>query len=123
MPGTAAGAEVRKDGDHWTLVLVREMRHPPTTVWHALTEWQLEPLGEGTRLTLWHGIDRRFIAWGAAGWHVCFDVLARLLAGEPMGRLVGAEVLTFGGWQRLVAEYAKQLGVETPGWPPGAAKP
>jgi len=29
----------------------------------------------GTRLTLWHNIDRRFIAMGAAGWHICVDVL------------------------------------------------
>ena len=37
--------------------------------------------GGGTRLTLWHNIDRRFIAMGAAGWHICLDVLDRLLAG------------------------------------------
>jgi hypothetical protein len=37
-PGPAAGAEVRKDGDNWTLVLVRELRHPPTKVWQALTD-------------------------------------------------------------------------------------
>ena len=37
--------------------------------------WELEPLGDGTRLTLWHNIDRKFIAMGAAGWHICFDVL------------------------------------------------
>src|SRR5579871_4506213 len=36
-PGPAA-AEVRKDGDKWTLVLVRELRHPPAKVWRALTE-------------------------------------------------------------------------------------
>ena len=29
-------------------------------------------LDGGTRLTLWHNIDRRFISWGAAGWHICF---------------------------------------------------
>ena len=37
-PGAAAGAEVRKRGDEWTLVLVRELRHPPATVWGALTD-------------------------------------------------------------------------------------
>ena len=26
--------------------------------------WELEPFGGGTRLTLWHTIDRRFISWG-----------------------------------------------------------
>jgi hypothetical protein len=78
--------------------------------------WELEPLGDGTRLTLWHNIDRHFIAWGAAGWHVCFDVLDRFLAGQPIGRIVGADAMKFDGWQRLTAEYAAQLGVETPGW-------
>ena len=84
--------------------------------------WELEPLGSGTRLTLWHNIDRRFISWGAAGWHICFDVLERLLAGEPIGRIVGAEAMKFGGWQRLNAEYAQQFGIETPNRPPQAAQ-
>ena len=38
MAGDAAGAEVRKNGDTWTLVLVRDLRHPPAKVWRALTE-------------------------------------------------------------------------------------
>jgi len=180
VPGPAAGAEVRKDAEPWTLILVRDLRHPPAMVWQALTDpaqlsawapfdadrnlaavgpvklstvgmptpqvsestvkravaprlleyswggndlrWELEPRGGGTRLTLWHNIDRGFISWGAAGWHVCFDVLERLLAGEPIGRIVGAEAMKFGGWQRLVAEYAKQLGVEPPAWSPAAPK-
>ncbi len=180
LPGPAAGAEVRKDGEKWTLILVRELRHPPAMVWQALTDpaqlsgwapfdadrnlaavgpvklstvgtpapqasestvkraeaprlleyswggndlrWRLEPLGGGTRLTLWHNIDRPFIAWGAAGWHICFDVLDRLLSGEPIGRIVGAEAMNFGGWQRLNAEYTKQFGVESPGGPINAPK-
>ncbi len=82
--------------------------------------WELEPLADGgTRLTLWHDIDRGFISMGAAGWHICFDVLERLLEGEPIGRIVGADALKSGGWQRLNAEYAKLFGVETPGWPSG----
>ena len=171
-PGSASGAEVQKDGEKWTLVLVRELRHPPAMVWEALTDpahlrewapfdsdrslaavgpvklstvgapkpmisetnvtraeaprlleynwggqdlrWELEPLGGGTRLKLWHNIDRRFIAWGAAGWHICFDVLDLLLAGLPMGRIVGPEAMKLSGWQRLTAEYAKQFGVDSP---------
>jgi uncharacterized protein YndB with AHSA1/START domain len=77
--------------------------------------WELEPLGGGTRLTLWANIDRRYIAMGAAGWHVCFDVLDRLLGGEPIGRIAGPEAMKFEGWQRLHSEYANQLGVEAPG--------
>ena len=76
--------------------------------------WQLEPSAGGTRLTLRHNIDRRFIAWGAAGWHISFDVLDRLLADEPIGRMAGAEAMKFAGWQRLIAEYAEQFGVEPP---------
>ncbi len=86
------------------------------------TRWELEPLGSGTRLTLWHTIDRRFISWGAAGWHICFDVLNHLLSGTPIGRIAGGEAMKFGGWQRLTAEYAKQFGIQTPNWSPKAAQ-
>ncbi len=175
MPGPASGAQIRKDGEKWTLILTRELRHPPEKVWQALTEpaqlrqwapfdadqnlgtagttvkltwvgaptpietsvtradapevleygdirWELEPFGSGTRLTLWHKIDRRFISWGAAGWHICFDVLDRLLAGQPIGRIIGGDAMKFGGWQRLRSEYAQQFGVEMPNSPPKAAQ-
>ena len=79
--------------------------------------WELEASGGGTRLTLWHNIDRRFIAMGAAGWHICFDVLDHLLSGTPIGRIAGPEAMKF-GWPRLHAEYAKQFGVKAPAWPP-----
>ena len=36
-PGAAFGAEVRKDGEAWTLVLVRDIPPPPAKVWEALT--------------------------------------------------------------------------------------
>jgi uncharacterized protein YndB with AHSA1/START domain len=168
-PGPAAGAEVRKTGDRWTLILVRDLRHPPAKVWKALTDsaelrewapfdaehdlgtagpvklstvgtptpqvsesmvkradppklleyswggndmrWELTPLGGGTRLTLWHNIDRNYVSMGAAGWHICFDVLDRFLSDEPIGRIVAGEAMKF-GWPRLNAEYAKQFGVE-----------
>ncbi|HEY7374730.1 MAG TPA: SRPBCC domain-containing protein [Polyangia bacterium] len=175
VPGPAAGAQVEKEGDTWTLVLVRELRHPPSLVWEALTDpaqlaqwapfdadrslagvgpvklttigapaghavtetrvkradaqkaleyswgggemrWELQPLGDnGTRLTLWSNINRGWIAAGAAGWHICFEVLDRLLGGAPIGRRVGPELMKFDGWQRLHADYAKQFGIEMPG--------
>src|SRR5687767_10032834 len=37
-PGAAFGAEIQKQGEEWTLVLVRELRHPPDRVWQALTD-------------------------------------------------------------------------------------
>ncbi|HEX6803859.1 MAG TPA: SRPBCC domain-containing protein [Terriglobales bacterium] len=82
--------------------------------------WELEPAGAGTRLTLWTNIDRRFVAWGAAGWHISFEVLDRLLSGSPIGRIAGTEVMQSAGWRRLVAEYAEQFGVEPPKWSPKA---
>jgi len=174
-PGAAAGADIQKDGEKWTLIVVRNLSHPPAKVWRAITDpehlrawapfdsdrslasvgtvqlstvgapqpmvsetqvkradepkllefnwggqdlrWELEPLsGGGTKLTLWHNIDRRFIAMGAAGWHVCLDVLERALADQPIGRIVGGDAMKFEGWQRLHAEYAKQFGVEMPSW-------
>ena len=178
-PRPAYGAQVQKDGEKWTLILVRELRHSPEKVWQALTEpahlrewapfeadgslgtvgstvklttvgaptphvtetrvtradalkaleynwgdhdirWELEPLGGGTRLTLWTNIGRRFISMGAAGWHICFDVLDHLLSGTPIGRIVGDKAMKF-GWQQLNTEYAKQFGIEAPNWPPQAA--
>ena len=181
-PGPATGAQIRKDGETWTLVLVRELRHSPEKVWEALTDpahlrewapfdadgnlgttgskvklttigapkemisettvtraeapnvleykwggmdmrWELEPLGTRTRLTLWHNIDRRFIAMGAAGWHICLDVMDRALSGTPLGRMVGPDAVKFAGWQKLHAEYQQLLGVATPSWPAHAPKP
>jgi uncharacterized protein YndB with AHSA1/START domain len=78
--------------------------------------WELEGVGSGTRLTLWAQIDKRFIAMGAAGWHVCLDVLEHLLGGEPLGRLVAQDALQSEGWQQLHAEYSKNFGVEAPKW-------
>jgi uncharacterized protein YndB with AHSA1/START domain len=166
--GSTSGAKVQKsDGDKWTLILVRQLRHAPEKVWRALTDpgqvrewapfvvdgdlgtpgttvnltwvgnpqavattvtradaphvleygdirWELEGLAGGTRLTLWHKIDRRFIAWGAAGWHISFEVLNRTLAGEPTRRMAGAEMMKSTEWQQLVGEYARQFGAEAP---------
>ncbi len=168
MPGPANLARVQKDGENWTLVLVRQLRHSPQRVWSALTDpaqlrewapfdadgnlgiegttvklttvgapapmisettikraiepkvlefrwgdgdlrWELEDFGGGTRLTLWHNIDRRYISMGAAGWHICFDVLDQALSGTPIGRIAGPETMKFEGWQRLNAEYSKQF--------------
>jgi hypothetical protein len=172
VPEPASAARVEKHGDRWTLILVRELSHPPEKVWQALTEpahlrawapfevdaglgavgtvnltwagrpqalqikvtradaprvleygdmrWELEASGPGTRLTLWHSIDRRFVAWGAAGWHISFEALERLLAGGPVRRIAGTDAVQFDRWQRLTVEYAKQFGAELPK-PPKAA--
>ena len=74
--------------------------------------WELEPQGTGTRLTLWTNINKGFIAMGATGWHIAFDVLDRWLDGAPLGRITGPAALAVPGFQRLHLEYAGQLGVE-----------
>ena len=39
VPGAAAGARIgSKEGSTWTLVLVRDLEHPPAKVWKAITE-------------------------------------------------------------------------------------
>jgi hypothetical protein len=89
----------------------------PNVLEYGDIRWELETYRDGTRLTLWHNIDRRFISWGAAGWHIAFDVLDRLLSGTPIDRIEGADAMKSAGWKRLVAEYAKQFGAEAPGSP------
>ena len=37
-PGPASGAQVRKEGEKWTLILTRELRHTPEKIWNALTD-------------------------------------------------------------------------------------
>lgn len=37
-PGPATGAQIQKDGEKWTLVLVRQLGHSPDIVWQALTD-------------------------------------------------------------------------------------
>lgn len=94
----------------------------PRVLEYGDMRWELEEADGGTRLTLWHSIDRRFISMGAAGWHIAIDVLDYLLAGTPIGRIVGGDAMQFAGWQRLNGEYAEQFGVKAPSWPPKAAK-
>ena len=37
VPGPATGARIHKEGEQWTLVLVRDLGHPPARVWEAIT--------------------------------------------------------------------------------------
>ena len=37
-PGPATMAQVQKEGEKWTLVLVKELRHSPAKVWQALID-------------------------------------------------------------------------------------
>ena len=37
-PGPASRAQIRKEGEKWTLILVRDLRHSPEKVWQAITD-------------------------------------------------------------------------------------
>ncbi len=98
-----------------TRIMRAEAPHFLEYMWGANPmRWELEPIPGGTRLTLSTAINRNFITMGAAGWHVCLDVLDHLLAGDPIGRLVGTDTMKFSGWQRLTNEYAQMFGLEPP---------
>ena len=175
-PGPAGGAHIEKDGEKWTLVLVRELRHSPDKVWQALTDpaqlrewapfdadgslaiagttvklstagapaahvtesritradapkllvynwggfdmrWELAPLAGGTHLTLWTNIDRRYMAMGAAGWHICFDVLDHLLDGtadRPHRRSGRVEIRRLAAAARGVREAVRPQLASSP---------
>jgi uncharacterized protein YndB with AHSA1/START domain len=71
-----------------------------------LLRWELTPEGDGTRLTLRHTLAERDQAPSvAAGWHLCADVLERLLAGDPTGVIRGRDAMGH-GWEDLRAAYA-----------------
>jgi uncharacterized protein YndB with AHSA1/START domain len=166
-PGPLAEVQYRPEGDRWTLVFVRTLRHPPERVWEALTEpdrlrewapydadrnldglgqatltmvdgdtreeldaevtradrptlleyswggdnlrWELSSEGSGTRLTLRHTVaDRDLGPKVAAGWHLCIEVAARRLDGEPVGPIRGQDAMSY-GWQELHDTYAERL--------------
>jgi uncharacterized protein YndB with AHSA1/START domain len=109
---TASLTTVGAPTPHVTQTTVTKAEAPRVLVYNwggTDMRWELEPMGNGTRLTLWTSIDRRYISMGAAGWHVCLDVLDHMLGGDPIGRTVGPDALKVDGWQQLNAEYAKQF--------------
>ena len=38
QPGPAGEAAMHKEDEHWTVVMVRELKHTPAAVWEALTD-------------------------------------------------------------------------------------
>jgi uncharacterized protein YndB with AHSA1/START domain len=162
-------APIRKE-DRWTLVFVRDLEHPRTKVWTALTDpahldawspfrpdrdlgatgpatltmidgdtevdttavvekadppalleyrwgddflrWELAEVDGGTRLTLRHTVQAEDqLPKVAAGWHICLDVADRLLAGNPVPVIRGAEAKKY-GWQDLADAYAARLDLK-----------
>lgn len=117
-----ADANLGTAGAHVTLSTVGTPQQSTTTVVRADEprlliytwgghdmRWELEPTPTGTQLTLWTRIDHRYIAMGAAGWHLCFEVLAAFLEGTSTVRVVGRDALASPRWQQLHAEYTREF--------------
>ncbi len=114
------------DGDH--------LQDMPATVTEAVApelleytwgddrlRWELEPTGAGTRLTLRHTVRQPGLeAMVAAGWHICFTVLDRLLTGDPVGVIRGRDAMDH-GWEGLRDGYAAKFGGDGPRRRPGRA--
>jgi len=106
MPGPAAGAvklsTVGMPSPEVSDSLVRRADAPERLEYRWGNNdicWELESLDNGTRLRLRHSVERNFISMGAAGWHICLDVLERFLAADLIGRSVAGEAMNF-GWLR-----------------------
>jgi uncharacterized protein YndB with AHSA1/START domain len=102
------------DGDRVDLAVTVTRAEPPALLeytWGAdELRWELAATGGGTRLTLRHRVGSRDdLARAAAGWHLCFDVLDRLLAGDPVSPVRGQDALEH-GWTALHDRYAGQFG-------------
>jgi uncharacterized protein YndB with AHSA1/START domain len=74
--------------------------------------WELEPEGDGTRLTLRHTVESPdWVPKVAAGWHICLLVAERMMDGNPIGPITGMEAMNY-GWQELHDAYASDMGIE-----------
>ena len=81
---------------------------PPRVLAHTwdddLLRWEVSPTEEGSLLVLTHTFDDPLkAARDAAGWHVCLDSLAALLAGD--------RERSPGDWRELNAQYQRRFGI------------
>ena len=99
---------------------VKELDEPRrfAFTWGAdLLRFELDPDGDGTRLTMLHVLyeeDEDAAAKTAAGWHLCLDAMARRLAGEELAAPQGRSP----EWDACYEEYVARgvpAGAEIPG--------
>lgn len=118
--GPATSRENPEDDPVDAEVLFVEPPHELVHRWREDTlRWTLEPLGDGTLLTLHHSFaDRSTTPSYGAGWHVCLGTLSALDDFGPdrlddpaaPSRVVGGVAVDY-GWQRLYDAYAAELGI------------
>lgn len=86
---------------------------PPRELVHRwgddVLRWTLTPTASGARLALEHTFDKRDEAgMYGAGWHVCLAVLAVVLDGQQVERIVGDRAREY-GWLALRDQYETAL--------------
>jgi uncharacterized protein YndB with AHSA1/START domain len=109
--GPATSRETPQDEDVDAEVLVSDPPHELVHRWgRHLLRWTLTPTQDGSRLTLEHTFDARAERGTyAAGWHLCLAVLAAVLDGHDVDRVVGSRANDY-GWSALRDRYDANLG-------------
>ena len=117
LSGTGETVLTMVDGDERTEMPATVLRSEPPALleytWgRDRLRWELEAEGAGTRLTLRHTLaEPGMDAMVAAGWHLCADVLQRLLDGEPVTAIRGREAMNH-GWAELRDAYERKFRAE-----------
>lgn len=115
-PLTAVGAATAQEqpGEEAFDVEVLEV-DPPKTLEHRwgkdVLRWTVAADGDESLLTLEHRFgDRGDAPSYGAGWHICLAVLAALVEGRAVERVVSSRANDY-GWQELHDRYAAALGL------------
>lgn len=113
-PGPATSREHPDDPEVDATVLAVTPDQALVHLWGgSVLGWAIEAHGDVTILTLDQVLEAREQAPAmAAGWHICFAVLAALVDGRPTPRLVGADALD-AGWDLLREGYARHFAAIT----------
>lgn len=86
------------------------------TMGQSVVRWELTADGQATSLTVQQTVpEAKWVSMGAAGWHICFDVLEHLLDGNPVGKRIGKTAMQY-GWRDLNTGYASKFGTAAGGW-------
>jgi uncharacterized protein YndB with AHSA1/START domain len=106
------GGDGTADADLASVVLVADCPRLLEHSWASdMLAWQITTAGSASRLTLHQTLaDASMASAMAAGWHLCFEVAASVLAGSPIAPVRGMDAMEH-GWSELNDRYATALGV------------
>jgi uncharacterized protein YndB with AHSA1/START domain len=106
------GADGAPDVEIPSVVLVADAPRLLEHSWASdMLLWKLAPAGSGCRLTLHQTLEDETMASAiAAGWHLCLDVAASIIGGNPTPAVRGMDAMDH-GWRELNERYATALGV------------